>query len=198
MTPIVPTTRTSLARAQGRFDKNDFVYQPDTDSYRCPAGETLTPRFTTVEAGKTLHVYWTTACPGCVLKARCTTAKLRRVRRWEHEAVLDAMQKRLEAMPDAMTIRRSTVEHVFGTLKHWMGAAPFLTKGLRNVGTETSLAVLAYNLKRTISIMGSPRSWRQSGPEPSRASRRQLDTSGNYATSFHTASTCSRHRQRSS
>jgi transposase len=154
VTPIVPKTRTSLAKAQGRFDKNDFIYQPDSDSYRCPASEKLTRRFSTVEAGKTLHVYWTTACPGCALKARCTTAKLRRVRRWEHEAVLDAMEKRLQDMPDAMTIRRSTVEHAFGTLKHWMGATPFLMKGLKNVATEMSLSVLAYNLKRTISVMG--------------------------------------------
>lgn len=152
--PIVPKTRTSPAKAEGRFAKSDFVYEPQDDSYRCPAGETLTFRYENVENGLTLRRYWTNTCSTCALKARCTTGKERRIARWEHEAVLEAMEKRLEDMPDAMTIRRSTVEHAFGTLKHWMGATPFLMKGLKNVATETSLAVLAYNLKRTISIMG--------------------------------------------
>ncbi len=88
------------------------------------------------------------------MKACCTTGRERRIKRWEREAVVDAMQQRLEQMPDAMRIRRSTVEHVFGTLKHWMGPNPFLTKGLKNVSAEMSLSVLAYNLRRTIRILG--------------------------------------------
>ena len=154
ITPLVPKPDTSGARADGRFGKQDFVYHSKTDSYRCPAGETLTKRFTTVEAGKTMHIYWADACSGCALKAKCTPAKQRRVRRWEHEAVLEAMQQRLEQRPDAMRVRRSTVEHAFGTLKQWMGPNHFLTKGLKTVSAEMSLQVLAYNLKRTISIMG--------------------------------------------
>jgi hypothetical protein len=76
------------------------------------------------------------------------------VKRWRHEAVLDKMQARLDRMPDAMTIRRQTVEHTFGTLKFWMGGTHFLTKTLKNVRTEMSLQVLAYNMKRMINILG--------------------------------------------
>ena len=72
----------------------------------------------------------------------------------EHEAVIDAMQQRLDRAPDTMRIRRQTVEHPFGTLKAWMGATHFLTKTLNRVSTEMSLHVLAYNLKRVIAILG--------------------------------------------
>jgi hypothetical protein len=101
-----------------------------------------------------LHVYWTTACLACPLKPQCTTGTERRIKRWEHEAVIDAMQQRLDRMPDAMGIRRQTVEHPFGTLKAWMGATHFLTRTLDKVRTEMSLHVLAYNLKRMIAIFG--------------------------------------------
>jgi len=154
MTPLVPKPLTSGAKAKGRFGKQDFVYIPEDDVYRCPAGERLTWRFNRVEDGQLLRHYWTTACQRCAIKARCTTGKERRVKRWEHEAVIDAMQQRLDRAPDAMRIRRQTVEHPFGTLKAWMGATHFLTRGLKRVSTEMSLQVLAYNLKRVISILG--------------------------------------------
>ncbi|TFZ55762.1 hypothetical protein E4V01_21280 [Methylorubrum sp. Q1] len=82
-------------------------------------------------------------------------AKERRVTRWEHEAVLEAVQRRLDADPHAMRTRRQTVEHVFGTLKGWMGATHFQMRRLRNVATETSLQVLAYNLKPVMAILGT-------------------------------------------
>ena len=107
------------------------------------------------EDGKLLRYYWTTKCPDCPIKARCTPAKVRRITRWEHEGVLDAMQNRLDRAPDAMHVRRQTAEHPFGTLKAWMGATHFLTKTLKRVGTEMSLHVLAYNLKRVIAILGA-------------------------------------------
>jgi hypothetical protein len=88
------------------------------------------------------------------MKAQCTPSDYRRISRWEHEAVLETVQRRLDKQPQAMTIRRRTVEHVFGTLKHWMGLTHFLTRTLANVSTEMSLHVLAYNLKRVISILG--------------------------------------------
>ena len=125
MTPLVPKPLTSGAKADGRFGKQDFIYDPGEDAYRCPAGEKLTRRFTTVEEGLTLHSYWTSKCAGCALKPRCTPAKERRVRRWEHEAVLDAMQERLDRAPETMRIRRQTAEHPFGTIKAWMGATTF-------------------------------------------------------------------------
>jgi transposase len=152
--PFVPKPRTSNARAAGRFDKEDFDYLPEKDAYRCPAGKVLPIRFMSVHDEQNMRIYFTNECGGCLLKSRCTTGKERRVRRWEHEHVVDATHDRLEALPEAMTIRRRTVEHPFGTLKAWMGHTHFLTKGLASVSTEMSLCVLAYNLKRMISMVG--------------------------------------------
>lgn len=154
VTPYVPKPLTSGSKAKGRFGKQDFVYRGEDDAYRCPAGEVLTRRFTSVEDGLNLYVYWTSACGECPLKSQCTTGKERRIKRWEHEAVLDAMQERLDRKPDAMRIRRATAEHPFGTLKAWMGATHFRMKTLEKVKTEMSLHILAYNLKRVIAILG--------------------------------------------
>ena len=104
-----------------------------------------------------LRIYWTSACPGCAMRAQCTTAPYRRIRRWEHEHLLEATQRRLDRKPYAMTLRRRTIEHVFGTLKYWMGSTHFLTRRLHNVGTEMSLQVLAYNFKRVIQLLGMRR-----------------------------------------
>ncbi len=128
ITPLVPKPLTSNSKAEGRFDKRDFVYIPEDDEYRCPAGERAIKRFTTIERGMTLHKYWPSACPKCPIKARCTTSEYRRIARWEHEAVLDAMQERLDRTPEASRLRRQTVEHPFATLKAWMGSTHFLTK----------------------------------------------------------------------
>jgi transposase len=155
LTPYVPKPLTSGSKAKGRFGKQDFIYIADDDVYRCPAGERLTQRFTSVEDGMTLHTYWTTKCGDCPLKPQCTTGKERRIKRWEHEAVIDAMQDRLDRAPRAMRIRRATVEHPFGTIKAWMGATHFKTKTIEKVRTEMSLYVLAYNLKRVIAILGA-------------------------------------------
>jgi transposase len=150
----VPKSITSNAKAEGRFDKSDFIYIARDDEYKCPAGQRAIYRFTREEAGLQLRRYWSSACPQCPIKAQCTPSKYRRISRWEHEAVLDSVQHRLDRRPSAMTVRKRTVEHVFGTLKHWMGSAHFLTRRLPNVATEMSLHVLAYNLKRVISILG--------------------------------------------
>ena len=146
--PYVPKPLTSGAKFEGRFGKQDFVYLPGKDVYRCPAGEHLKWWYDRLEDGKVLRHYWTTKCRDCAVKADCTTGKERRIKRWEHEAVLDAMQQRLDQAPQAMAIRRQTVEHVFGTIKAWMGATHFLTRTLNRVRTEMSLQVLAYNMKR--------------------------------------------------
>jgi transposase len=154
VTPYLPRPLTSGSKADGRFGKQDFVYIPGEDVYRCPAGERLIRRFTSVEGGLTTHKYWSSNCAGCSLKPGCTPSKERRVSRWEHEAVIDAMQERLDRKPKAMRVRRATVEHAFGTLKAWMGATHFQTRTLEKVRTEMSLYVLAYNLKRAIAILG--------------------------------------------
>jgi transposase len=152
----VPSFSTSNAKAEGHFDKQDFVYRADEDVYLCPAGERLTYRYTNQEDGKVLRNYWTTVCGACPLKEKRTTGKERRVKRWEHEAVLEAAQDRLDRNPDMMTVRRSTVGHAFGTLKFWMGLAHFLMKRLRNVKTEMPLHVLSYNMKRAMNILTVP------------------------------------------
>jgi transposase len=151
---ILPKPTTSNAKAEGRFDKADFVYIARDDEYECPAGERAIYRFSREENGLLLRRYWSSACPQCPMKAQCTPSDYRRISRWEHEAVLEAVQRRLDKQPQAMTIRRRTVEHVFGTLKHWMGSTHFLTRTLANVTTEMSLHLLAYNLKRVMSILG--------------------------------------------
>jgi transposase len=154
ITVTLPKPMTSGAKSEGRFGKQDFVYQSTEDVYRCPAGEKLTYRYTNEEAGKTLRRYWTTACPRCPLKSQCTTGPERRITRWEHEHLLEAVQRRLDANPLAMRIRRETVEHPFGTLKMRMGATHFLMKRLPKVATEMALHVLAYNLTRVMNIAG--------------------------------------------
>jgi macrodomain Ter protein organizer (MatP/YcbG family) len=150
----LPKPMTSGIEAKARFGKQDFVYLSDEDVYRCPAGEKLNYHYTNEEDGQKLRRYWTNACCDCALKPRCTTGKERRIARWEHEHVLEAVQKRLDKNPQAMRQRRETAEHPFGTLKMRMGATHFLMKRLPKVATEMALHVLAYNLTRVMNIMG--------------------------------------------
>ena len=153
-TVYLPKPMTSGLYAKGRFGKQDFVYVVADDVYLCPAGEQLTYHYTNQQDGKELRRYWTTACETCALKSRCTTGKERRISRWEHEAVLEVVQARLDRSPEKMRLRRQTVEHPFGTIKSWMGSTHFLMKRLKNVRTEMALHVLAYNMKRVIRILG--------------------------------------------
>lgn len=154
ITTFLPKPQTSSSQAEGRFGKRDFHYIPEDNEYRCPAGERLKWRMTTVEKGQRLNRYWSSACPRCSIKARCTPSPFRRVTRWEHEEVIEAVQARLDRDPEKMRVRRQTAEHPFGTIKAWMGSTHFLTKTLERVRTEMSLHVLAYNLKRVMSVVG--------------------------------------------
>jgi hypothetical protein len=152
----VSKPHTSNAAAVGRFDKADFTYDADKDAYQCPAGEWLTYHYTNEEAGKTLRNYWTNVCGDCPVKAKCTTGKERRIRRWEHEGILERVQKRLDDDPKKIPLRSTTVEHPFGTIKAWMGATHFKMKTLAHVATEMALHVLAYNMMRVMAILGVP------------------------------------------
>jgi len=154
ITVTLPKPQTSDAKSEGRFGKQDFRYVAEEDIYICPAGEKLVHHFTNEEHGLVLHRYWTDACRTCALKAQCTKGPQRRIRRWEHEYVVDAVQARLDKNPDAMRTRRETVEHPFGTLKMRMGATHFLMKTLPKVATEMAMHVLAYNLTRVMNIVG--------------------------------------------
>jgi transposase len=156
--PCVPKTLTSNHAKRGLFTGQDFIYDAEKDHYTCPAGQHLTKgaaRSDRQSGDDAMDPYSNPkACSRCELKPRCTPTKARRIKRWVHEGVLDAMQERLDRLPDAMLIRRQTVEHPFGTMKAWMGATHFLTRTLAKVRTEMSLQVLAYNMKRMIQIVG--------------------------------------------
>ena len=154
ITTYLPRPQTSSSRKRGLFSKRDFIYRAEDNEYECPAGERLIWRFSTEEKGQTIHKYWSSNCPSCAIRGQCTSGKYRRVGRWEHEAVVEAVESRLEKEPERMRARRETVEHPFGTLKCWMGYTHFQTKTLKRVSTEMSLHVLAYNLKRVVNIMG--------------------------------------------
>lgn len=154
ITVTLPKPQTSNNKAKGLFVKPDFVYLADEDVYRCPAGQSLTYRFTREERGLMLRRYWCSVCQDCAIKGQCTTGKQRRITRWEHEEVLDTVQRRLDEHPEKMRKRRETVEHPFGTIKCWMGYTHFQMKTLKHVATEMALHVLAYNIKRVINIIG--------------------------------------------
>jgi transposase len=154
ITVTLPKPMTSGMLARGRFGKQDFRYMADEDVYICPAGETLPYRYTNEEDGLILRRYWTNTCQSCAIKKNCTSGKERRITRWEHEHVLEAVQRRLDEHPEKMRQRRETVEHPFGTIKARMGATHFLMKTLPRVASEMALHVLAYNMTRVMSIMG--------------------------------------------
>jgi transposase len=151
--PCVP--KTLWPSEEGLFTRQDFVFDAENDCYTCPAGEKLTKSAARSDRKGDMDIYrHLTACSACPLKPRCTPDKLKRIKRWRREDVLDKMQARLDRMPDAMKVRRQTAEHPFGTLKSWMGSTHFLTRTLEKVRTEMSLHVLAYNMKRMIQIFG--------------------------------------------
>lgn len=156
ITTYVPKPLTSSGTKRGFFIKQDFVYDTASDVYICPAHQHLTKgAHRSDRQSSEMNIYRNlTACANCHLKSRCTTEKLRRIRRWKHEGILDDIERRLEEKPDAMAIRRATVEHPFGTLKAWMGYTHFLTKTREKVAAEMSLNVLAYNFKRVLNIIG--------------------------------------------
>jgi hypothetical protein len=154
ITVTLPKPMTSNSKTEGRFGKQDFHYVVEEDIYLCPAGERLAYSFTTEENGLVLRRYSTKACRRCAIKQSCTTGKERRITRWEHEHLLETVQRRLDEHPEKMRQRRETVEHPFGTIKARMGATHFLMKTLPRVAAEMALHVLAYNLMRVMNIMG--------------------------------------------
>ena len=155
ITTYLAKPQTSGNQAKGYFGKRDFIYHAEEDEYECPAGERAIYRMSGEEKGKIILRYWSSECIRCEMKSQCTTSKYRRISRWEHEAILDELEDRMEREPDMMKVRRSTVEHPFGTIKFWMGSTHFQMKTIKRVSAEMSLHVLAYNLKRVINIMGS-------------------------------------------
>jgi transposase len=151
ITPFVPHPRSS--NTQGPFfDKSQFVYEPEYDRYRCPAGRTL--RFHSTSIKKQASNYVGVNCAGCVLKPSCTKAAARWVTRHYYEEVLDRLAGRLAEHPGMMKRRAALAEHPFGIIKAMMGVPRFLCRGLKAVTAEMNLSVLAFNLKRVIAILG--------------------------------------------
>ena len=151
----LPKPQTSGNISKCLFSKRDFIYKPEEDEYECPAGERAIARHAREEQGKLIRRYWSSACIHCSMKPQCTTGKYRYISRWEHESILDELELRLDREPDMMKVRRSTVEHPFGTLKMWMGYTHFQMKTLKRVSAEMSLHILAYNMKRVMNILGT-------------------------------------------
>ena len=157
ITVNVPQTDTSGSAKKGIFNKSLFFYDKDKDIYTCPAGEELPHKLNVIEAGLEQKGYVNSyACRDCNIRDKCTRSlkEPRKMRRWIHEPIIDAMQKRLDNNRDIPVLRKQTVEHPFGTIKMWMGAQHFLMTRKHNVLTEMSIHVLAYKLKRMMSIMG--------------------------------------------
>lgn len=156
LTTYLPRSKTSNNRAAGLYDRSEFIYNAENDEYICPANQVLSKRHSSVEQGKKMDTYYASnpVCKACTQKERCTTGVNRRVRRWEHEQVLDELDSKMANEPSRMQTRRSTVEHPFGTIKNWMGHTHFQMRTMARVSTEMSLHILSYNLKRVISIMG--------------------------------------------
>jgi DDE family transposase len=152
--PHVPANRGVNSRGDGTlFDRTEFTYQPESDTFLCPAGRTLARKQLMRKDRAVLYAAQPEICGACALKSRCTVSPRRIVTRHLHEEALQRMQQR--ATPEAMRLRRSTVEHPFANLKYRIFGHPrFLLRGLRGAQTEISLAVAAYNLKRMLNILG--------------------------------------------
>ena len=155
MTVYVSKPNTSANTKLGLFGKERFRYDAMGDVYVCPAAQTPTYRFATVELGRSIRYYSTSACRTCALKPQCTRNKeSRRITRWEDEAVLERMEQRMKEHPEIMRKRKTLVEHPFGTIKRRMDQSYFLLRGQEKVSAEASLTILAYNLRRAITILG--------------------------------------------
>lgn len=141
------------------FRPTQFVYDEESDTIGCPAGETLRPsgKHTRNRAIR----YRTSACKDCHLKSRCTPGAQRTIHRLVDQSALDRMERRIYSDPSLMRIRRCTVEHPFGTIKRMSGGGRFLTRGLRKVKAEAALSVLAFNIIHAVNAYGLQKMIRQ-------------------------------------
>jgi transposase len=158
ITCYVPEPKKSQNKKKGLFTDKDFQYDASRDVYRCPAEAVLPRKGTVMKGNRMVVTYVGMGCHSCSLRTRCTKNKAggRRMYRWIHENVLDALRMRLKENPDKLQRRKELAEHPFGTIKFWMGYGSFLMRGLKKVTTEISLSVMAFNLKRALTILGLP------------------------------------------
>src|SRR5256714_12013291 len=156
--PYVPRPQRGPSVRAGLFRKDEFSYDPASDSFLCPAGQHLHPYSSSLMRGlQKINYRHSQACRDCAIRSQCTGNRFRSVSRLENEAVLDRMQARIAQRPDILDQRRETVEHPFGTIKQWMNQGAFLMRGLEKVRGEFSLTALAYNLRRVLNIVGLPK-----------------------------------------
>ncbi|HKE45760.1 MAG TPA: IS1182 family transposase [Steroidobacteraceae bacterium] len=161
ITPLVPKPSAVTRAASAGFAKERFTYLPEQDAYRCPNEAVLPFRFEALEEGEPQRYYYdAAACTGCPLRPQCTgqqdASQPRRIKRWGREQVLEAMAARVAARPEVHRLRKSLVEHPFGTIKRSDDGSYFLVRGLMKVAGEFSLMALAYNLRRAIAVRGVP------------------------------------------
>jgi transposase len=155
MIPYVPVMRTvNNQGGGGLFGRADFHYDTDTDSYVCPGNKKLLRKHTNHKDRYTMYKASAADCGACSLKSRCTQAPRRGVARHLYEEALNRMQERVT--PEAMRLRRSTVEHPFATIKYRIFGHPrLLLRGLSGAKAEIGLATMAYNLKRITNVLGA-------------------------------------------
>lgn len=141
------------AQTEDIFPLERFTYDAIKDVYTCPAGKRL--RYRTFDKQKQVRCYWTEACHGCPLKSQCTTGKgPRKIKRPLGQDAAERMLQRVAKNPKYLEVRKELVEHPFGTIKRSMGQDYFLMCGQQKVKGETSLTLLAYNLKRVLKLVG--------------------------------------------
>src|ERR1700759_5603569 len=156
--PYVPRPQRGPSVRAGLFRKDEFSYDPTSDSFLCPAGQPLYPYSSSLMRGlKKVNYRNSRPCRDCAIRSQCTASQFRSVSRLENEAVLDRMQARIAQRPDILDQRRETVEHPFGSIKQWMNQGAFLMRGLEKVRGEFSLTALAYNLRRVLNIVEMPK-----------------------------------------
>jgi transposase len=165
ITAVVPRPETVNTKGAQYFSRDVFSYDRDGDSWRCPAGETLTCR--KLSRTQQRKEYWTDACGNCPLKSQCTKATKRVIVRGFHEDAREAMHRRAVADPAWMKLRKETAEHPFGTIKWLMGHPRFLLRGLIKARSELALTVFSYNLKRAIAVLGAAKLLAALQPAPS-------------------------------
>ena len=154
LSPLIPKTDTSANTKLGLYGKSQFRFDAAHDRYLCPAGGTLTYRFSTYELGRELKYYRAKGCKDCALKKQCTRNQNNRtLTREANEHLMEQMAERLKAQPGKYALRKQLAEHPFGTIKRWFGYTHFTLKGLTKVRTEWSLITLAYNLKRVLNLV---------------------------------------------
>jgi transposase len=154
ITAVVPRAQTVNPNGTQYFSRDRFSYDHESDSWRCPAGATLSLYKTSHTQRK--KEYTSGACGTCALKPQCTEAARRVIVRDFYEDARQAMHLRATADPVWMKQRRETAEHPFGTMKWLMAHPRFLVRGLKKAKAELAIGVLCYNLKRVINILGVP------------------------------------------